>query len=198
MESSRDSSVWRNLAVTFGGGLALGAVGMKLTQSALRPVEFPSRPDINPVTDRLVRMQRRLERMEHQPAVAPAQAAAQVDQKVLEAVVGAVDARLQEHAGQVERRLADLEARVTIELQTLRQQDRQLMDVTEKRLVEIQQQFRREVSELRTSAGEEMRRMGEAVAKTVAGQAAAQAELQTLHQQDDRIVDATGQRLADM
>jgi len=26
MESSRDSSVWRSLAVTFGGGLALGAM----------------------------------------------------------------------------------------------------------------------------------------------------------------------------
>ena len=44
METSRDSSVWRSLAVTFGGGLALGAVGMKLTQSALRPVETPAEP----------------------------------------------------------------------------------------------------------------------------------------------------------
>src|ERR1035438_5583636 len=104
MESSRDSSVWRNLAVTFGGGLALGAVGMKLTQTALRPVEFAPRPEpnLNPLTDRLARMERRLERVERapappRPAAASHTAAAHIDQKVLEAVIGAVDARLHEH-----------------------------------------------------------------------------------------------------
>src|ERR1035441_8234345 len=94
MESSRDSSVWRNLAVTFGGGLALGAVGMKLTQTALRPVEFAPRPEpnLNPLTGRLDSMERRLERMEHapvpaRPAAASCAPASHIDQKVLEAVI---------------------------------------------------------------------------------------------------------------
>jgi hypothetical protein len=88
MESSRDSSVWRSLAVTFGGGLALGAVGMKLTQTALRPAEAPPRPEPNTLTDRLSSMERRLEQMEQAPsapsrAPAASQPAAPIDQKVL-------------------------------------------------------------------------------------------------------------------
>ena len=122
MDSSRDSSVWRSLAVTFGGGLALGAVGMKLTQTAMRPAEAPPRPEPNTLTDRLSSMERRLEQMEHSPTPAPArtpaaaspQPSATIDQKVLEAVIGAVDARLHEHAGQIDRRLADLEARMAV------------------------------------------------------------------------------------
>ena len=41
MQSSRDSSLWRSLAVAFGDGLAFG-VGMKLTQAAGRQVSAPA------------------------------------------------------------------------------------------------------------------------------------------------------------
>ena len=192
MESSRDSSVWRNLAVTFGGGLALGAVGMKLTQTALRPVDFVPRPDSNPLTDRLNSVERRLERVEHspvpgRPAAASQTASAPIDQKVLEAVIGAVDARLHEHAGQVDRRLADLEARMAVDVQGLHHLNRQAGE-----------QFRQEAAALRSAVEHDLHQVRESVARAVAGQTAAHTELQALHQQQERIVDAGEQRLADM
>src|SRR5581483_4496268 len=101
MDSSRDSSVWRSLAVTFGGGLALGAVGMRLTQTALRPAENGSQTDSNHSSERFDRMEERLDRIEKMPPPAYTGAASHIDQKVLEAVVGAVDARIHEHASKV-------------------------------------------------------------------------------------------------
>jgi len=191
MESSRDSSVWRNLAVTFGGGLALGAVGMKLTQTALRPVETTPRSDPNTYSDRLGHMERRLERLEHAPAPAPDAAAAHpipaaIDQKVLEAVIGAVDARLHEHAGQIDRRLADLEARVAV-MQGLHQQDRHAAD-----------QIRQEAAAVRTALESDLRQMRESIARTIAGQSATHSELQALRQQQERAWNAAEQRTVDM
>ena len=190
MESSRDSSVWRNLAVTFGGGLALGAVGMKLTQTALRPVDAPFRSEPDPLTDRLSSVEKRLERVEHVPAPArpaPAQpVATPMDQKVLEAVIGAVDARLHEHAGQVDRRLADLEARMAV-MQNVQQQDRQAAG-----------QLREETVAVRTAILQDMRQIRESVARTVAGHSATQTEMQLVRQQQERIVDAAEHRFADM
>jgi hypothetical protein len=190
MESSRDSSVWRNLAVTFGGGLALGAVGMKLTQTALRPVDAPFRTEPDPLTDRLSNMERRLELVEHVPAPArpaPAQPVAiPMDQKVLEAVIGAVDARLHEHAGQVDRRLADLEARMAV-MQNVQQQDRLAAG-----------QLREETVAVRTAVLQDMRQIRESVSRATAGQAASQTELQILRQQQERIVDVAEQRFADL
>src|SRR5580704_9414428 len=129
MENSRDSSIWRSLAVAFGDGLAFG-VGMKLTQNAgcgstsvAPPAESGTIPD-RAAAERLERLEQRLERFERTPAAALAQGqgAGAFDQKVLEAVVNALDARLNEHTGQVERRLAEFEARMAIELKSLHQQ----------------------------------------------------------------------------
>jgi hypothetical protein len=179
MQSSRDSSVWRSLAVTFGGGLALGAVTMKLTQTALRPAEVTRRPEPDAVTDRLKVVERRLEKVEQTPApTRPAAAtpapAAVMDQKVLEAVIGAVDARLHEHAGQMDRRLADLEARMAV-AQGLQQQDR-----------EKAEQIRQEAAALRHAMEIELRQVRESVSLAVAGQTSTRTDfemLRRLHQQ---------------
>jgi hypothetical protein len=96
MPSSRDSSVWKSLAVAFGDGLVFAA-GMKLSQRAARPAPAAAPP----------------------PAAAPAP----FDRKVLEAVVHAVEERLEEHAQHVERRIAELEARIAQELKSLNKQD---------------------------------------------------------------------------
>ena len=194
MDSSRDSSVWRSLAVTFGGGLALGAVGMKLTQTAMRPAEAPPRPEPNTLTDRLSSMERRLEQMEHSPTPAPARTpaaaspppSATIDQKVLEAVIGAVDARLHEHAGQIDRRLADLEARMAV-MQGLDQQDRNAAE-----------QLRQEAADFRTALQQDMRQVRESVSRAVSGQTVAGQELHILRQQQLGVVDATEKRFAEM
>jgi hypothetical protein len=101
--------------------------------------------------------------------------AAHIDQKVLEAVIGAVEARLHEHAGQVDRRFADLEARFAVS----HQQDRQ----TAAARVEIEQ---------------ELRALRENLTRSVAAQSGLYTEQQMLRQQNERIVDAVDQRFEDM
>jgi hypothetical protein len=197
MESSRDSSIWRNLAVTFGGGLALGAVGMKLTQTALRPAEAHPRPEVHPrpepdlLTDRLSMMERRLERMEQTPAPArPASsgqaAGATFDQKVLEAVIGAVEARLHEHAGQMDRRWADLEARLAV-MQSVHDQDRRAGE-----------QLRAEAAALHAEIAADMRQVRESAARSIAGQTAIEGAFDVLRQRQESAANATAQRLAEV
>src|ERR1035441_485085 len=78
MQNSRDSSIWKSLAAALGDGLAFG-VGMKLSQRAARRLETNPRPELAPPP---------------------------FDRKVLEAVANAVDERLKEHSGEVERSIA--------------------------------------------------------------------------------------------
>jgi phage shock protein A len=114
MENARDSSMWRSIAVAFGDGLAFG-VGMKLTQNAARQSGVPHSGD-PALADRFDRLEQRLERLEHTaiaaPEAAPAPEPVGFARKVIETVVQAVDERLNEHAKQMERRLAEFEGRV--------------------------------------------------------------------------------------
>jgi hypothetical protein len=156
MESSRDSSVWRSLAVAFGDGLAFG-VGMKLTQQAGRPSVAAPQTDLAPVAHRLERMEQRIAEIEQTPrTLAPPEKAAlpaqPFDQKVLEAVVKALDARLNEHSSHVERQITELQAKVTIELQTLHHQDRSIADGLQALIEESQERFTSEMAAVRNAA----------------------------------------------
>jgi len=133
-----------------------------------------------------------LGRVEHAPVSTrpdgPGQTApAPIDQRVLEAVIGAVDARLREHAGQMDRRFADLEARIAVEMQGLHHQSRQAGE-----------QLRQEAATLRSAVDHDLRQVRESVSQAVAGQAAARTELQAIHRQHERIVHGAEQRFTDM
>jgi hypothetical protein len=182
MESSRESSIWRSLAVAFGDGLAFG-VGMKLSQKTVQHAGHPATADFTPVTTRLAQLEDRLERMEHAPAL-PSAGGAGIDQKVLEAVVNALEARLREHAVQVERRLTDLDAKLAIELQSLHQEDRSIasgaqacVDETReqfsRRLVEARERLENDIGSLRGQVVSLNREFAEAVARIVEQQVAA-------------------------
>jgi len=171
MQSSRDSSLWRSLAVAFGDGLAFG-VGVKLTQAAGRqlsapaaPAAAPPRADAGPLADRIDQIEQNLKRIERVDRVAVAGSGAAVDQKVLEAIINALEARLAEYAGQVERRLADLDAKLAIELRSLDQQDHTMARQIAEDIAALQQQM----------LGVH-REFGEAVARIVAEQVASQVE----------------------
>lgn len=109
-------SVWRNLAIALGDGLAFG-VGITLTQAAGRQ-PAPPRPEIGALAERLAEMERRLEETRlllarpapDQPAPAP------FDRKALEGVarsiVGAVEVRIQEQAARTDERLAEFQTRL--------------------------------------------------------------------------------------
>ena len=162
MQSSSDSSLWRSLAVAFGDGLAFG-VGMKLTQAAGRQLtaprsSAPARSDPTPLADRVEQIEHNLKRIERVER-APVAGSGAVDQKVLEAIVNALEARLAEHSGQVERRLADQDARYAIELRSLDQQDHS-----------IAKQAADDIGALQKQMLDLHREFGEAVARIVAEQ----------------------------
>src|ERR1035438_5951765 len=170
MQNSRDSSVLRSLAIAFGDGLAFG-VGMKITQQAARnpasPVPALAEP---PLLDRLDEIERRVQKVEKlPPAIAFGGPGQPFDQKVLEAVVGALDARLAEQTTQTERRLRDLEAKLTIELKTLHQQDHSVSTGLQNRMLELHEQFSGQVGEIRKRSEEAL--------------AAYRTELASLHRQ---------------
>jgi hypothetical protein len=149
MRDNGDSSVWKSLAVAFGDGLAFG-VGMKLTQNAQRQGPLPpAAADAGSVLDRLEQIEQRMRRIESAPAG--------FDQSVLEAVTAALDARLAEHVSQVERRLADMEARILMETRRLDQQDRSLgarmeqdLSALKSQVVALNREFAEEVGRIVT------------------------------------------------
>ena len=109
MVDNSDQSIWRNLAIALGDGLAFG-VGVKLTQVGARQPGAPP-PATAPLLERLAEMERRLEAMRlalARPA-SPAPAAG-IDRQALEGVaktvVNALDTRLREQAERMEQRLA--------------------------------------------------------------------------------------------
>jgi len=132
---------------------------MKLTQSPARSAGPGPAAEAEWVAGRLEVLERRLAQVEQAPAAVPAPAAAApplappaFDQKVLEAVVNALDARLREHAGQVERRLAELEAKITLDLQDLHQQDHSIANGLQNTVNQLQQQFAARVDAVGKSA----------------------------------------------
>jgi hypothetical protein len=65
--------------------------------------------------------------------------------------MAAGNTRLQEHAGQMERRLAGLEARFAVEVQARHHQGRRNAESSEKQLAEKESRFRQGVEALRSS-----------------------------------------------
>ena len=165
MQSSRDSSVLRSLAVAFGDGLAFG-VGMKLTQAAAKKPLPAGSPDITPIADRLEQLESRIHKAERAPATLPAAAAAgqAIDQQVLEAIVQAVEMRLKEQSIQVDKRFADLEAKVTLELRSIHEQIRSLASGADVRLRELQQEAQQQVMEARHEARQNHAQSGSQIA----------------------------------
>jgi hypothetical protein len=96
MENSRDSSVWRSLAVALGDGLAFG-VGMALSQKAARRDAAPL-PELGPAGERLKDLERRMGLLENAPV--------RLDPKILETIVGVFEADLRDRDEQWSRRLA--------------------------------------------------------------------------------------------
>lgn len=110
MQSRRDPSVLRSLALSFGEGLAF-SVGMKLTQNAIRPAGAEP-PDFGPIAARLEQIEQRIQKAER------GREPQQFDHNVIQAVVSAIETRLQEHSGQVERRLGELESAIAAGVQS--------------------------------------------------------------------------------
>jgi hypothetical protein len=142
---------------------------MRLTQNVRRPAEAPAPPDDHPLAGRLAEIEQRLARVEHAPAPS-----AQLDHKVLEAIVGAVDAKLQEQSLKIDSRVAAVEARMALALDALRGQSTAGADSAKARIEEVQGQFLEQMLVLRTAVVDELNHFGEAVSTLITDQVSAE------------------------
>jgi hypothetical protein len=127
-------------------------------EEAERPPTATAAPaaDLHGLLERLNQIEGRVEKSERRPAVSGAAASqAPFDQKVLEAVVTALDARLHEQAGHVETRITELEARLAIELNSLSQQDHSVATGIQTHLEELHSDFNDQAAALRRRADED-------------------------------------------
>lgn len=191
MNKSRDSSVWRSLALAFGDGLAFG-VGMKLTENV---PGRPGRPLPSEISSRVAEIEGRMARIER----APEAASASLDQGIRDALVAALEVRLQENAAELDRRFAALDGKVTAELKNLRQQDQALASATETHVEQIQQEFHQQVLALYQKVSEDRSALESQVIALHREFAAAVADIveeQVASQVDERVADEVSARLA--
>jgi hypothetical protein len=107
-------------------------------------------------------LERRLARVEQAKAVPPP-----FDQKVLEVVVNALEARLKEQAAALDRRIAELEAKLAGELKALRQQDHAIASAVETHMEELQNHFIGQVEAVRQQVEQNRAAMSQEVAAAV-------------------------------
>jgi hypothetical protein len=188
-----DSSLLRSLAVAFGDGLAFG-VGMKLTQTAAGKSAAAAPSD---QAARLARLEQRLERTERAPAALVGSPS--LDPRVLEALTRSLEARLQEHAALTDRRLAELDVTLSLELKSLREQDRSLATASEAGLQDIQKYLDEKLRALAQQAHEDRAALQNQVIALHREFAAAVADIveeQVAAQMEERLGTLVEQRLA--
>jgi len=110
MQNGREDSVWRALAVAFGDGLAFG-VGMNLTQNATRLAAGRTRPELQPLADRVAAIEQRIDRARANGSLPSP---------------GELDVRINELATRFERQVAEVEVKAKIQVEALHARDRAL------------------------------------------------------------------------
>jgi chromosome segregation ATPase len=130
---------------------------MKLTQGSSRPPAAPAEPEDGTLNGRLDAVEQRLARVEQTPAVVPGPALPPFSQKVLEAVVEALEKRLRDQSTQWEKRMAELEARMSSENRALEKQDRTIIAACQERIGDVQAQWSEKIEGLRRQLAEQDR-----------------------------------------
>ena len=114
MEKSSHSSFLKSLALAFGDGLLFG-VAMKLAQGPSKTRE-DEMTDLGPLAERLRKVEDHTQTIDKDALVKFGEG---LDGRVLEKVIVALEARLTEHVGQVDRRLAEIDAQVALDLKAV-------------------------------------------------------------------------------
>jgi hypothetical protein len=160
MQNSRESSVWRTLAVAFGDGLAFG-VGVTLTRNAARLAATRSAThELRLVNDRITEIEQRSieQRSGRARAVGTLPVAgAPLNHKAADAVLTAIDGRFAEIGGQIDRRLAELEVKIKMELDGLDAQDHSLAAGVETRIEGLRGEITEAMAAQRKSIDADMR-----------------------------------------
>ena len=150
MEKSSQSSFLKSLALAFGDGLLFG-VAMKLAQGPSKTRE-DEMTDLGPLAERL----RRVEDHTQIDKDALVKFGDGLDGRVLEKVIVALEARLTEHVGQVDRRLAEIDAQVALDLKAVDTHTAAQTNAVEKAIQQIEAQVRDYVAAAQQSSAEQI------------------------------------------
>jgi hypothetical protein len=137
MEKSGHSSFLKSLALAFGDGLLFG-VAMKLAQGPSKSRE-DEMTDLGPLAERLRKVEDHTQTIDKDALVKFGEG---LDGRVLEKVIVALEARLTEHVGQVDRRLAEIDAQVALDLKAVDTHTAAQTNAVEKAMQEVEAQVR--------------------------------------------------------
>ncbi|MEO8369410.1 MAG: hypothetical protein ABI806_09425 [Candidatus Solibacter sp.] len=163
MQNSRDSSVWRTLAVAFGDGLAFG-VGVTLTRSAARiaanRTAIPAlaiAPAPEPPKSEWYKEGQQRTAPQDPLLVPPPPRPSPAANLPMEAALANISRRVTETGGQIDRRLVEMETRIQRELDALDDQDHQLAEGVETRLDALRGEIAAAVTSQRQTLETEIR-----------------------------------------
>jgi hypothetical protein len=137
MEKSSHSSFLKSLALAFGDGLLFG-VALKLAQGPSKSRE-DEMTDLGPLAERLRNVEEHTQTIDKDALVKFGEG---LDGRVLEKVIVALEARLTEHVGQVDRRLAEIDAQVALDLKAVDTHTAAQTDAVEKAIQQLEAQVR--------------------------------------------------------
>jgi hypothetical protein len=151
MEKSSQPSFLRSLALAFGDGLLFG-VAMRLAQGPSKTRE-DEMTDLGPLAERLRKVEDHTQTIDKE---ALAKFGEGLDGRVLEKVIVALEARLTEHVGQVDRRLAEIDAQVALDLKAVDTHTASQTNAVERAIQQIEAQVREYVAEAQQASAEQI------------------------------------------
>ncbi len=151
MEKSSQSSFLKSLALAFGDGI-LFSVAMKFAQGPSKTRE-EGMTDLGPLAERLRKVEDHTQTIDKE---ALAKFGEGLDGRVLEKVIVALEARLTEHVGQVDRRLAEIDAQVALDLKAVDTHTSAQTNAVEKAIQQIEGQVRDYVAAAQQSSAEQI------------------------------------------
>src|SRR5580658_663445 len=151
MEKSSQSSFLKSLALALGDGLLFG-VAMKLAQGPSKTRE-DGMTDLGPLAERLRKVEDHTQTIDKDALMKFGEG---LDGRVLEKVIVALEARLTEHVGQVDRRLAEIDAQVALDLKAVDTHTAAQTNAVETAIQQIEAQVRDYVAAAQESSAEQV------------------------------------------
>src|SRR5580658_2183575 len=151
MEKSSQSSFLKSFALALGDGLLFG-VAMKLAQGPSK-TRGDGMTDLGPLAERLRKVEDHTQTIEKNALLKFGEG---LDGRVLEKVIVALEARLTEHVGQVDRRLAEIDAQVALDLKAVDTHTAAQTNAVEKAIQQIEAQVRDYVAAAQESSAEQV------------------------------------------
>src|SRR5580692_9313388 len=137
MEKADRPSFLKSLALAFGDGILFG-VAMKLAQGPSKSRE-EEMTELDPLAERLRKVEDHAQTIDKDGLTKFGEG---LDGRVLEKVIVALEARLTEHVGQVDRRLAEIDAQVALDLKAVDTHTAAQTGAVEKAIQQIEAQVR--------------------------------------------------------